>query len=279
MKKSISLLMIAIIIAVSLGAFGCGKGDDPARQEALEQSSGKYHEAMGLYKEEKLTEALEAFKQITEEDKDHYSDAQNKIKEITERLFEIHVNQAKEYYQAKDLERAILSLETALTYRNSQPVRELLEHYKAEENRQQTPRLTPEERQAALSEMKTYQGGEGDLKIALDNIYTREFAISEIPIMVSGDSVFLKLWVNVLNEGTKDILVKPEHIKLYTADGREHTYHPEYSGHLDIPFVETLLPPNGRASGRVLILIPLEDWYRFEYDDGTNRVVKRVIPY
>ena len=40
MKKSISLLMIAIIIAVSLGAFGCGKGDDPARQEALEQSSG-----------------------------------------------------------------------------------------------------------------------------------------------------------------------------------------------------------------------------------------------
>lgn len=271
--------MIAIIIAVSLGAFGCGKGDDPARQEALEQSSGKYHEAMGLYKEEKLTEALEAFKQITEEDKDHYSDAQNKIKEITERLFEIHVNQAKEYYQAKDLERAILSLETALTYRNSQPVRELLEHYKAEENRQQTPRLTPEERQAALNEMKTYQGGEGDLKIALDNIYTREFAISEIPIMVSGDSVFLKLWVNVLNEGTKDILVKPEHIKLYTADGREHTYHPEYSGHLDIPFVETLLPPNGRASGRVLILIPLEDWYRFEYDDGTNRVVKRVIPY
>lgn len=279
MKKSISLLMIAIIIAVSLGAFGCGKGDDPARQEALEQSSGKYHEAMGLYKEEKLTEALEAFKQITEEDKDHYSDAQNKIKEITERLFEIHVNQAKEYYQAKDLERAILSLETALTYRNSQPVRELLEHYKAEENRQQTPRLTPEERQTALSEMKTYQGGEGDLKIALDNIYTREFAISEIPIMVSGDSVFLKLWVNVLNEGTKDILVKPEHIKLYTADGRAHTYHPEYSGHLDIPFVETLLPSNGRASGRVLILIPLEDWYRFEYDDGTNRVIKRVIPY
>jgi hypothetical protein len=127
--------------------------------------------------------------------------------------------------------------------------------------------------------MKTYQGGEGDLKIALDNIYTREFAISEIPIMVSGDSVFLKLWVNVLNEGTKDILVKPEHIKLYTADGREHTSQPEYSGHLDIPFVETLLPPNGRASGRVLILIPLEDWYRFEYDDGTNRVVKRVIPY
>ncbi|HZX46846.1 MAG TPA: hypothetical protein VFF83_06195 [Clostridia bacterium] len=279
MKKLPNLLMIAIIIAVSLGAFGCVKGDDPARQEALEQSSEKYHEAMELYKEEKLVEALEAFKQITEEDKDHYIDAQSKMKEITERLFEIHVNRAREYYQAKDLERAILSLETALTYRNSQPVKELLEHYRAEGNRQETPRLTPEERQAALSEMKTYQGGEGDLKIALDNIYTSEFAISDIPIKISGDSVFLKLWVNVLNEGTKDILVKPGYIKLYIADGREHTYHPEYSGHLDMPFVETLLPPNGRVSGRVLILVPLEDWYRFEYDDGTNRVIKRVIPY
>ena len=131
--------MIAIIIAVSLGAFGCVKGDDPARQEALEQSSEKYHEAMELYKEEKLVEALEAFKQITEEDKDHYIDAQSKMKEITERLFEIHVNRAREYYQAKDLERAILSLETALTYRNSQPVRELLEHYRTEETDRNTP--------------------------------------------------------------------------------------------------------------------------------------------
>lgn len=279
MKRLPNLLMIAIIIAVLLGAFGCSKGADPARQEALEQSSEKYHEAMELYKEDKLTEALEAFKHITEDDKDHYIDAQYKVKEITERLFETHVNRAREYYQSKDLERAILSLETALTYRNSQPVKELLEHYRTARNQKETPRLTPEERQAALSEMKTYQEGEGDLKIALDNIYTREFAISDIPIKISGDSVFLKLWVNILNKGTKDILVKPEHIKLYTTDGREHTYHPEYSGHLDMPFVETLLPPNGRASGRVLILIPLEDWYRFEYDDGTNRVIKRVIPY
>jgi hypothetical protein len=127
--------------------------------------------------------------------------------------------------------------------------------------------------------MQTYQEGEGVLKIALDNIYTREFAISNVPITVSDDTVFLRLWVNIINEGTKDALVKPEYIKLYTSDDRDHAYHAQYSKHLDIPFNEILLPPNGRASGRLLFLIPLENSYRFEYNDGTNRVIKTVIPY
>ena len=271
--------MITVLISTSLGTAGCSKGNDPVDQAVLEKSAEKYQEAVRLYEEEKLSEALEAFRQVDEEDRDHYFDSLDKIEEIKERLFENHVNSAREYYQAKEYEKAVLSLETALTYRDSKPVRELLEHYKDTGNRNETARLTPAERQAALTEMQAYHGGKGSLKIALDNIYTREYTISGIPIKVTDDTIFLKLWVNIVNEGPKDILVKPEYVKLYTGDGRAHTYHPEYSKPLDIPFVETLLPPRGKASGKVLMLIPLEDSYRFEYDDGTNQVTKTVIPH
>lgn len=280
MKKVSGFIVVLALLTAFLGLPGCKRVDNQTAVDSiLAQSMQKYNEAVRLYGEEKLLEALEAFKQVDEQDREHYADAQNKIEQINEQLFESYVNQAKEYYNTKEYDKAVSSLETALLYRDSQPVRELLEHYKDAGDPKEHIRLTPEEKKAAMTKMQTYEGGEGSLKIALDNIYTREFIISNIPIEVSDDTVFLKLWVNIINEGTKDIPVKPEYIKLYTQDGRAHAYHPEYSKHLDIPFTETLLPPNGRASGRVLILIPLESSYRFEYDDGINSVTKTVIPY
>jgi tetratricopeptide (TPR) repeat protein len=280
MKKLLNIMIITVISATLIGMCGCSKKDDTVDADATSTlSSEKYQQAMALYTEGRLEEALEAFRQVDKQSSAHYTDTQMKINVLTEKLFEKYVNQADGHYNAGEYQLAISALETALTYRESRPVRELLEHYKSAEGHKSVASYTPEQKQQAIKEMQTYQEGEGVLKIALDNIYTREFAISNVPITVSDDTVFLRLWVNIINEGTKDTLVKPEYIKLYTSDDRDHAYHAQYSKHLDIPFNEILLPPNGRASGRLLFLIPLENSYRFEYNDGTNRVIKTVIPY
>lgn len=280
MKKLLNIIIVIALLTSLIGVSGCGKEATNDQSDASSDTSvEKYKEAMVLYEEDKLEEALEAFKQVEKHDNAHYNDALIKIDQLTETLFERYVNKAGEHYDAGEYEPAISSLETALSYRESRPVRELLDHYRSAEGQNNIASLSPEEKQEVIKEMQTYQGGEGALKIALDNIYTREFTILSTPIEVSGDMVFLKLWVNIINEGTGDVFVKPEYVKVYTSDNRAHTYHPEYSAHLDIPFIEILLPPNGRASGRLLLLLPLESSYRFEYDDGTNKVTKTIIPY
>ncbi len=280
MKKTLSAIIIMALIPTLLSMSGCSnKTGETSSQEVLEHSSQKYQEAMDLCDKGELEQALEAFKQVDQQDQSHYPLAQSKINELKELLFEMYVNKAKEHYTAEEYHLAVSSLETALDYRNSQPVRELLEHYKNAPAGNEDSFDSIEEIQQAKKQMQSYEGGTGNLKISLDNIYTREFSIGNVQVEVSDDIVFLKLWVSIINEGTKNITVKPENIKLFTSDNRAYTYHPEYTKQDDIPFVEILLPPKGRASGKLLILIPLEKSYRFEYNDGVNRVVKNVIPY
>jgi tetratricopeptide (TPR) repeat protein len=280
MKRFLTAIMVIILISSIMGISGCGNnaGSDAA-ETAQEPSARQYGLAVRLYEEGKLEQALEAFKQVDADDETHYSLSRNKIDQLTQTLFEKNVNQARDYYTAEEYDRAVSSLETALGYRNSRPVRDLLEHYKSTAARKQDNLNSPEDIQQAKKQMLTYEGGTGVLEIALDNIYTKEFAIGNVPIETSGNIVFLKLWVNIINGGEKDVLVKPEYVKLITSDNTAYYYHSEYTMHLDNPFVETLLPPKGKASGRVMVLIPLESFYSFEYDDNTNRVEKTVIPY
>jgi hypothetical protein len=279
MKKLFCFFIITVLVSSVLGMSGCSSDGQNQADAVSETSAQIFDEAMRLYEDGMTDKALEAFRQVDEDDQTHYPAAREKIDELTHTLFEMHVNKAGEYYTQEKYHLAVSSLETALGYKDSQPVRSLLEHYKdkAESNQQHV--ISPGDIETLKKKMLTYEGGSGGLKIALDNIYTREFSIGSIPVQVSDNTVFLKLWVNIINEGEKDVPVKPEYIKLYTSDDSAYSYHPEYSRHLENSFTGLLLPPNGRISGRVLVLIPLESSYRFEYDDGTNRVEKTVIPY
>jgi tetratricopeptide (TPR) repeat protein len=279
MKKLLCFFIITVLAASVLGTSGCSSTGQNQADAVSETSAQKFDEAMRLYEDGMPDKALEAFRQVDVEDQTHYPAAREKIDELTHMLFEMHVNRAGEYYADEEFQLAISSLETALEYKDSQPVRSLLEHYKNTERASGRPVVSPKDMEDLKKKMLTYEGGTGKLKIALDNIYTREFSVGGIPVQVSGNTVFLKLWVNIINEGEKEVQVKPEYIKLYTSDDTDYSHHPEYSKHLESPFPEILLPPNGRISGRVLVLIPLESSYRFEYDDGTNRVEKTVIPY
>jgi tetratricopeptide (TPR) repeat protein len=253
--------------------------------EALEQkinlaiSAENFKKGNILLENGDLEGALEAFKNVIEVDSENYSSALQKIGEINELLFAKYVNLAKEYYSDDKVELAVETLQKALQIRDSQPVRELIEFYRKKSERQSNTRTAVKDLQEAIRKMQSYEKGTGQLKISLDNIYSKEFLVGNNSIKTSGDSVFLKLWINIINDGDSYCLVKPEYIKLITENSREFTYHPEYTKLLDIPLGEVQLPPKGRASGRLMFVLPLESSYKFEYNDSKNAIVKTVIPY
>lgn len=224
-----------------------------------------------------LEEALHSFENVNP-DSDSYSEAVKRISEVKELLFESYIEKSREYYLDGKPELAVQTLEKALKIRDSQPVRELIGHYRHSPDPKKE-KLSAQDTKEAIEKMRSYEEGTGPLKVSLDNIYSRELQLETGAIKVSGDNVILKLWVNIVNDGEGYWLIKPEYIKLVTGDKREYTYHQDYTGFLDIPFGETQLPPKGRVSGRLVFVIPLENSYKFEYNDGNNIVNKTVIPY
>ncbi|MDK2799865.1 MAG: hypothetical protein PWP27_1076 [Clostridiales bacterium] len=95
------------------------------KKEAIEKSNQAFQDAVEFVNNKNYAEALNKYTEVIEEDKDHFNIAQEKIKELQDRLFSDYFEQAQKAYNNQNYIEAISKIDLALNIKQDAEAREL----------------------------------------------------------------------------------------------------------------------------------------------------------
>ena len=120
MKKLIVLMLsISMIITIS----GCASKEEKAK------SSEAFLNAESLYQSEDYSEAIKEYKKVIKED-DDYKEAQEKINNAEDKLYQMRMEQVKELAEEKNYDEAISTLKDMLKDFDNDEINTLIDEYK-----------------------------------------------------------------------------------------------------------------------------------------------------
>jgi tetratricopeptide (TPR) repeat protein len=242
----------------------------------LRDSEIAYQSAINSYNEKKYLDAFLAYKRVLSES-EYYEEAQNKMLELSKKLYPQYLSEAKEYFSKKDYSKAVENINIAVTLKPDDESASMLQlSYKKTKVEFDDKQSAIAEAKAIKENMSTYEFGTGNIGIGCHVKSSRIFNGGYNTYTAAKDYVFLWVDVGAYNNGNSTEHVNPNDFTLSTPDGFTVNPDTDTTYSLNNYFDAIDLPPNGKSQGWLIFHVPKSSKYYLNYM-GFNSSVKKTL--